>query len=274
MDTVIVSHEQVLRSAAFVGTLTLVAFWEAAAPRRVSTRPTAVRWIRNLALGVLSTLLPRWLFPILTVGTALLASERGWGLLNNVGVPTWLSIAVSMVVLDLIFYVEHRIFHSVPVLWRFHQVHHADLDLDLTTSLRLHPFESLAFTAINMAVVLTLGLPAAAVLAFETLVSATNLFTHGNVRLPSALDRVLRLVVVTPDMHRVHHSVLAVEGNKNFGSTLPIWDRLFNTYCAQPVASHEAMTIGLPEFRDPRSGALFRMLAHPFSRRAGGLLRS
>jgi len=269
MDTVLLSHEQVIRSVAFFGPLTLLAFWEAAAPRRTSTWPTAGRWLGNLALGVLSTLLLRWLSPILSVGAALLASERGWGLLNNVALPHWLSIAVSMVLLDVISYFAHRIFHAVAVLWRFHQVHHADLDLDLSTGLRFHPLESLAFAAINIAVVLMLGLPAAAVLAFETLVSATNLFTHGNVRLPFTLDRVLRLFVVTPDMHRVHHSVLAVEGNANFGNTVPLWDRLFGTYRAQPVAGHEAMTIGLPEFRDSRSGVLFWMLAHPFSRRAG-----
>jgi len=274
VNTVLLSHEQVIRSVAFFGLLTLLAFWEAAAPRRTSTWPTAGRWLDNLALGVLSTLLLRSLSPILTVGAALLASERGWGLLNNVALPHWLSIAVSMVILDVISYFAHRVFHAVAVLWRFHQVHHADLDLDLSTGLRFHPLESFAFTAINITVVLILGLPAAAVLAFETLVSATNLFTHGNVRLPLALDRVLRLFVVTPDMHRVHHSVLAVEGNTNFGNTVPLWDRLFGTYCAQPLAGHEAMTIGLPEFRDPRSGALFWMLAHPFSRRAGGLLRS
>jgi sterol desaturase/sphingolipid hydroxylase (fatty acid hydroxylase superfamily) len=274
VDTVLLNHEQVIRSAAFFGSLMLLAFWEAAAPRRTSMGPIAARWFGNLVLGILGTVLVRWLFPLLTVGVALLASERGWGLLNNLNVPRWLSVAVSMIVLDVIFYIEHRLFHAVPVLWRFHQVHHADLEYDLTTSLRFHPLEYLAFNAINMAIVFALGLSAVAVLAFEALVSATSIFTHSNVCLPIALDRVLRRFVVTPDMHRVHHSALAVEGNRNFGSILPLWDHLFGTYRARPAAGHEAMTIGLTEFRDRRCRALSWMLMHPFSRRAGGLLRT
>jgi sterol desaturase/sphingolipid hydroxylase (fatty acid hydroxylase superfamily) len=268
VDTALLSHEQTLRGTAFFGALVLLAFWEAAGPRRMSTRPTAIRWTGNQALGVLGTLLVRVLLPVLPIGIALLGSERGWGLLNRLEVPAWLSVGLTPIALDLTFYFEHRILHAVPVLWRFHQVHHADLDLDITTGLRFHPLEAVALTAVNMAIVLALGLPAAGVLVYEVLVSVANLFSHGNVELTIALDRVLRRLVVTPEMHRVHHSALAVEGNSNFGSMLPVWDRLFGTYRAEPAA-REAMTIGLTDFRDRRCRVLWWMLWHPFSRRAG-----
>jgi sterol desaturase/sphingolipid hydroxylase (fatty acid hydroxylase superfamily) len=274
VDTLLLANEEALRSAAFFATLTLLAFWEAAAPCRSPTAPMASRWFANLTLGVLTTLVLRWMFPILTVGMGVLAAERGWGLLNSLGTPAWLSIAVSMILLDLVFYLNHRLFHTVRVLWRVHEVHHADVDYDITTSLRFHPLEGVIMVTSNILVVLALGLPAVGVLAYELLVSATSLFTHGNVSLPVTVDRRLRRLVVTPDMHRVHHSSLALEGNKNFSSILSVWDRLFGSYCAQPVGGHEAMTIGLPTIRDSRSRAIFWMLAHPFSRRAGAVFRT
>jgi sterol desaturase/sphingolipid hydroxylase (fatty acid hydroxylase superfamily) len=274
VDTILLTNEEALRSAAFFGTLTLLAFWEAAAPCRRPTGPTAARWFGNLTLGVLTTLVLRWVFPILTVGMAVLAAERDWGLLNGLGTPVWLELVVSMIVLDLVFYVNHRLFHTVRVLWRVHEVHHADVDFDITTSLRFHPLEGVTVTTINILVVLALGLPAVGVLAYEVLVSSTSLFTHGNVSLPVTVDRRLRRFVVTPDMHRVHHSSLAIEGNKNFASILSLWDHLFGSYCAHPMGGHEAMTIGIPTIRDARSRAISWMLAHPFSRRAGAMLRT
>ena len=183
--------------------------------------------------------------------------------------PAWVGVVASVVLLDLAIYFQHVLFHAVPVLWRLHRMHHADLDFDVTTGLRFHPIEILLSMVIKLAVVAALGAPALAVLIFEVLLNATSMFNHGNVRIPAGLDRVLRWVVVTPDMHRVHHSILSRETNSNFGFNLPWWDRLFGTYRAQPAAGHEGMTIGIEQFRDPRELRLDRMLLQPFRGDAG-----
>ena len=196
------------------------------------------------------TLLVRILFPTTAVGLALLAEARGFGLFNVVALPAWVAVVASVVILDLAIYLQHVLFHAVPALWRLHRMHHADLEFDVTTGLRFHPIEILLSMLIKFAVVAALGAPALAVLIFEVLLNATSMFNHGNVRIPAGLDRVLRWLVVTPDMHRVHHSILSRETNSNFGFNLPWWDRLFGTYRAQPAAGHEAMTIGIEQFRD------------------------
>src|SRR6185369_7583676 len=221
-------------------------------------------WSGNLGLVALDTLLVRLLIPVGAVGLALLAQERGWGVLNNVSLPGWLAVVLAFLALDFVIYLQHVMFHAVPALWRLHMVHHADLDFDTTTGVRFHTLEILLSLGIKAAAVALLGAPALAVLVFEVALNATSLFNHGNVRLPAWLDRALRLVVVTPEMHRVHHSVIPRETNSNFGFNLPWWDRLFGTYRAQPAAGHEGMTIGIAQFRDPSELRLDRMLLQPF----------
>lgn len=266
----VLSHEPVVRFACFAGVLLLMALWEALAPRRRLTVRRPARWFSNLGLIVLDTLVVRFLAPLGALGVAVLAAQRGWGLFNNVALPGWLAVALSVVALDLAIYFQHLMFHAVPLLWRLHMVHHADLDFDATTGVRFHTLEILLSLLIKMAAVILLGAPAVAVVIFEVLLNATSLFNHGNVRLPAALDRVLRLVVVTPEMHRVHHSVRPRETNSNFGFNLPWWDYLFGTYRAQPADGHEGMTVGLAQFRDERvADRLHWMLLLPFVGRPG-----
>ena len=268
MTETILANEPLLRLAVFLSVLAAMAGWELAAPRRRQDIPRVLRWTNNLALVVVDTIILRLTFPILAVGLALIAQERGWGLFNALDLPLWLAVLLSILLLDLAIYVQHVLFHAVPGLWRLHRMHHADLEFDVTTGLRFHPVEIVLSMGIKLAVVAALGAPAVAVLLFEVLLNATALFNHANIRLPGGLDRVLRWFVVTPDMHRVHHSVIPSETNSNFGFNLPWWDRLLGTYRAQPKAGHDGMTIGIEQFRTPRDLWLDRMLVQPLRGRA------
>jgi sterol desaturase/sphingolipid hydroxylase (fatty acid hydroxylase superfamily) len=247
-----------------------MAAWEHLAPRRRQEVPRLVRWPNNLGIVVVDTLLVRLIFPTAAVGLALVAEAQGWGLFNALAAPWWVAVIGSLIVLDLAIYLQHVLFHAVPALWRLHRVHHADLEFDVTTGLRFHPVEILLSMGIKLAVVVALGPPAVAVLIFEVVLNATAMFNHGNVRLPAHVDRVLRCVVVTPDMHRVHHSVRPDETNSNFGFNLPWWDRLLGTYRAQPADGHEGMTIGIEQFRQARELWLDRMLIQPLRGPASG----
>jgi sterol desaturase/sphingolipid hydroxylase (fatty acid hydroxylase superfamily)/uncharacterized membrane protein YdjX (TVP38/TMEM64 family) len=262
-------YESAVRLGCFGGVLLLMALWEALAPRRRLTVGWPMRWFSNLGLVALDTLAARFLAPLGVVGVAVAAEARGWGLFHNVALPAWLAVALAVVALDLAIYLQHVMFHAVPLLWRLHMVHHADLDFDTTTGVRFHTLEILLSLGIKAAVVLLLGAPALAVLVFEVLLNATSLFNHGNVCLPAWLDRALRLVVVTPEMHRVHHSVHPRETNSNFGFNLPWWDYLFGTYKSQPSDGHEGMTVGLEQFRDEWVDRLHWMLLLPFIGRIG-----
>ena len=268
-ETIFAAEPQ-LRLGVFLGVLVIMALWELLAPRRRRDIPRVIRWSNNLALVVIDTIVLRLTFPILAVGLAIMAHERGWGLFNIVEVPAWVAVLASVILLDLVIYLQHVMFHAVPALWRLHRMHHADLDFDVTTGLRFHPIEIVLSMGIKLAMVLVLGPPAVAVLIFEVLLNATAMFNHSNVRLPLVVDRVLRLVMVTPDMHRVHHSILPEETNSNFGFNLPWWDRLLGTYKAQPAAGHDAMTIGIEQFRTPRDQWLDRMLVQPVKGPASG----
>lgn len=270
MTETILAIESNLRFAVFLGVLAAMALWEIAAPRRRREIPRVIRWTNNLALVMVDTAILRLTFPILAVGLAVMAEERGWGLFNNFDTPVWVSIVVSMLLLDLAIYLQHIMFHAVPGLWRFHRMHHADLDFDVTTGLRFHPIEILISMGIKLAAVAALGPPAAAVLLFEVLLNATALFNHANINLPRPIDRALRLFVVTPDMHRVHHSVDPIETNSNFGFNLPWWDRLLGTYRAQPAKGHHDMDIGIEQFRTRRDLWLDRMLIQPVRGPASG----
>ena len=269
MRTAIFAYEPYIRLAAFGGVFAMMALWEFLGPRREQAVGRVWRWPNNLGVVVVDTLLVRVLFPTTAVGLALLAEASGFGLFNALALPAWFAVLASVVILDFAIYLQHVLFHAVPALWRLHRMHHADLEFDVTTGLRFHPIEILLSMIIKLAVVASLGAPALAVLIFEVLLNATSMFNHSNVRIPLGLDRTLRWLVVTPDMHRVHHSILARETNSNFGFNLPWWDRLFGTYRAQPAAGHEAMTIGIEQFRDPRELGLDRMLIQPFRNEAG-----
>jgi sterol desaturase/sphingolipid hydroxylase (fatty acid hydroxylase superfamily) len=263
------SNEVVIRLGFFFGIFALMAIWEVLAPRRSLTTSKTVRWFSNLGITFLNPVVVRLVSPIMPVSMALLAQKSGWGLLNNFVLPYWLEVVVAVIVLDLVIYLQHVMFHTVPVLWRLHMMHHADLDFDVTTGLRFHPIEMILSMGIKLSVVVLIGPPAVAVLIFEVLLNATSMFNHGNIRLPSSVDRVLRFFVVTPDMHRVHHSVVIRETNSNFGFNLPWWDRLLGTYRDQPASGHEGMTIGLAQFRDAKRLTLPWMLALPFIGKPG-----
>ena len=219
---------------------------------------------------MLDTVLTRIIAPTGAVGFGLLAEAHGWGLFNVVALPAWIELVLALFLLDLAIYLQHRLFHYVPVLWRLHRMHHADLNVDVTTGARFHPVEILLSLGIKFIVIVVLGTPSLAVLLFEIALNATSMFNHSNVRVPPVIERVLRLLVVTPDMHRVHHSVVRRETDSNFGFNFPWWDRLFGTYRPQPEAGHQAMTLGIEQFRDPHELRLDRMLTQPFREDSGG----
>jgi sterol desaturase/sphingolipid hydroxylase (fatty acid hydroxylase superfamily) len=265
----LIEAEGTIRLAVFLSVLALMALWELAAPKRRLDIPRLVRWSNNLALVAIDTVLVRLLFPVLATGVAIWAEARGFGLIHLAGLGGTAAFVLGFLALDLAIWAQHRIFHAVPVLWRLHRMHHADLDFDVTTGLRFHPGEIILSMLVKMGIVALLGVPPLAVLAFEVVLNSTSLFNHGNVRLPARLEAILRLLVVTPDMHRVHHSAIPEETNSNFGFNLPWWDRLFGTYRRTPRLGHDGMTIGLNRFRDPSELRLDRMLLQPFRGREG-----
>jgi sterol desaturase/sphingolipid hydroxylase (fatty acid hydroxylase superfamily) len=261
----VMNNELSIRLGFFFGIFGVMALWEIFSPRRHLRASKAIRWANNLGLVVLNSLVLRLVFPAAAVGIAVFAKEQGWGLFNYVDAPFLLAILTSVVIMDFFIWLQHVMVHAIPVLWRLHRVHHADLDFDVTTGARFHTLEILLSMLIKFAVILLLGAPVLAVVIFEVILNATSMFNHANVRIPLHIDRFLRLIVVTPDMHRVHHSVEDDESNSNFGFNLPWWDRLFGTYRAQPRGGHEAMTIGIRTFREGKwCSWLPGMLAIPF----------
>ncbi|MBM3490400.1 MAG: sterol desaturase family protein [Alphaproteobacteria bacterium] len=258
------SDEPIIRLVAFLCVLAALSAWELRAPRRRLQFGRMRRWPSNLGLVLLNGALVRLLAPISAVGLAALLEERQWGLLALLELQPWLRLVLALVLLDLAIYLQHVLFHAIPALWRLHRMHHADLDFDLTTGLRFHPIEILLSFALKLFVVAALGPPVLAVLLFEVILNATSMFNHANGRLPDRLDAAFRWLVVTPDMHRLHHSVQPAETNSNFGFNLPWWDRLLGTYRAEPVGGHAGMTVGLSQFREPSELGLWRLLTQPF----------
>ncbi|MFZ1468906.1 MAG: sterol desaturase family protein [Paracoccaceae bacterium] len=254
---------EALRIGVALGMLAAMGLWELAAPQRRADMPRVLRWSNNLALVALDAAVVRLIFPLTLASFAAYAQTKGWGLLPLLGLPGWAVGLLAFLLLDLTIWAQHRVFHAIPVLWRLHRMHHADLDFDVTTGLRFHPVEIVLSTAIKLAVIAALGAPPLAVLSFEVVLNASSLFNHANIRLPAAIDRILRLIIVTPDMHRVHHSAIRAETDSNFGFNLPWWDRLFGTYRAQPAKGHQGMTIGLTSFRDERELWLDRLITQP-----------
>ncbi|WP_235071172.1 sterol desaturase family protein [Leptolyngbya sp. Heron Island J] len=239
--------------------------WEIIAPCRRLSAPRLMRWFSNIGLLILGTIILRAIFPIAAVGVAMFAEKQQWGLFYTLSIPYWQSIVLTIIGLDFTTYWQHVIFHSFPVLWQLHKVHHADLDFDVTTGFRFHPLEILLSMVGKILTILLLGTPVTAVLIFEVLLNATSMFNHGNVQLPSKLESLLRWIVVTPDMHRIHHSTITQETDSNFGFNLPWWDYLFGTYRPWPSVSHQKMAIGLTEYqKDLRVAQLQWMLVLPF----------
>jgi sterol desaturase/sphingolipid hydroxylase (fatty acid hydroxylase superfamily) len=266
----LLAHQDAVRLIAFAGVFLVMAAWEALAPRRTQIISRWLRWPNNIGVILVGVVLVRFVFPGAAVGAAAWAHGQGLGLFNRLALPEWISVAGSVLILDLAIYGQHVAFHAAAPLWRLHRMHHADLEIDVTTGTRFHPVEILLSMAIKMAIVVAIGAPAMAVVLFEVLLNATSMFNHSNVRVPDRLDRVLRYFLVTPDMHRVHHSIERRETDSNFGFNLPWWDRLFGTYRAQPTAGHDGMTIGIPQFRASGELRLDRMLMQPLRDNEGG----
>jgi len=263
-----IEQETFYRLAFFFGMLLCVGLWEWWAPRRQLSVNKALRWRNNLGLVFLNSVVLRWLQPVTAVALAAYLQQQQWGLLNLAVLPLPIALIIGVAVLDMAIYFQHRLFHAVPLLWQLHQVHHADLDIDVTTGLRFHPIEIMLSMLIKYGVILLVGPAALAVLIFEIVLNASAMFNHGNIRLPLGLDRLLRSIIVTPDMHRVHHSVYREEHDTNFGFFLSIWDRLFGSYQAQPRDGHTGMAIGIKHPRDPaHCSQLWHLLAMPFKRR-------
>ena len=269
MDCALLSNETTIRLSFFFGVFLLMAIWELLAPRRHQDIARIIRWPNNIGIVFLNTVLVRIVMPTTAVGLAQITHSAGWGLLQHLTLPPWLIFLLAIIVLDLVIYLQHVMFHAVPSLWRLHRMHHADLEFDVTTGSRFHPIEIILSMLLKLMIIAALGPPAVAVLVFEVILNALAMFNHANVRLPLIVDGVLRKIIVTPDMHRVHHSVLPHEANSNFGFNLSLWDRWLGTYRAQPEHGHENMTIGIDNFRTTRDLGLDRMLIQPFKDTTG-----
>jgi len=256
--------ELAIRVGGAAAVFAAMAIWEWYAPRRKLIAGRTPRWPGNLGILAIDIVAVRLLIPTAAVGVALIAADAGWGLFRLLGVPYWAALVAGVIVLDLVIYLQHVVFHHVPLLWRLHRMHHADIDIDVTTGLRFHPIEILLSMVIKMAAVAALGVPAVAVVIFEVLLNATAMFNHSNVALAPWLDRMARWIVVTPQMHQVHHSIEREETDSNFGFNLPWWDRLFGTYRAAPRAGEKGIVIGLPIFRDMAELRVMRLLTQPF----------
>ena len=265
IEAYILQREAMVRLGFFALVFITMLAWELLAPRRGPSVSKPLRWLNNLGLFALNTLVLRLLFPAAAVGIALSVGEMGWGLFNLLTLPFWFEVVAAVLLLDLAIYLQHILMHRVPLLWRLHRVHHADLDIDLTTGSRFHTIEIIVSMLIKAVVILLLGPALIAVLVFEVLLNGMAIFNHANVSLPPAVERVVRYLLVTPDMHRVHHSTVKRETDSNYGFNLSIWDRMFRTYIDQPEMGHDKMTIGIAEFRDAKQvDQLPGMLALPF----------
>lgn len=259
--------ESSLRLGVFLSVFVIMALAEWGLPKRDRTMMQGRRWVTNWGIVILDSVVTRLVMPILPIGVAIYATDQGWGLLNWLALPAWLSILLAFLILDFAIWLQHLLSHRIPLFWKLHKVHHVDRDIDVSTALRFHPLEILLSLIYKMVWVLVFGAPAIAVFLFEVVLNAAALFNHANVHLPETADRLLRLLVVTPDMHRVHHSNRPRETHSNFGFNLSIWDRIFRTYVAQPLDGHEGMTIGLDPYQDEKPSQFFWSLLLPFFRR-------
>lgn len=265
MNEFITQYESAVRLACFAAVLAGVMLWQWLKPKRAYSQSLPARWANNFGILIINTVVLRLVFPVAAVGAAFVAEDRGWGLFNHLAWPAWLEIIACVLALDALIYGQHVVFHKIPALWRIHRMHHVDLDFDVSTGLRFHPIEILISMGVKWLAVIILGAPALAVLIFEILLNAFPMFNHANAGLPEPVDRALRWLVVTPDMHRVHHSVIGEETNSNYGFNLSWWDRLCGTYRDRPARGHTGMDIGQSDWRRPEDCvAIWGMLRVPF----------
>lgn len=263
MTEFIFEYEGIIRIGSFLGLFALLTIWEIASPRRKLLELRTFRWINNIGLIVLSSVLVRFIFPTAAVGIGLIAEQNQWGILNYIDLPFALQFIIAFILMDFIIYFQHVIFHAIPLFWRFHRVHHSDLDCDVTTGLRFHPFEIVMSILIKFLAIITLGVPVITIVVFEIILNAASMFTHSNIKLPF-FEPILRWFIVTPDMHRVHHSVEEDETNSNFGFFISCWDRIFGTYTDKPREGHTEMGIGLSHFREPKWQDIRWLIYLPF----------
>lgn len=264
MGISLMEHEAIIRLGIFGGVFAALALWELGAPRRSLAAPKPRRWTTNWAITILDAIVVRLLFPAAAVGAAWDAAEQGWGVFHQLSWPSWLEVLVAVVLFDLLIYGQHVASHKIPILWRVHRVHHSDRDVDVTTAIRFHPIEIALSMLLKIGAVYVLGASALAVIIFEVLLNGCAMFNHANIKIRRPIDRILRLLIVTPDMHRVHHSIHHRETDANYGFNFPWWDRIFGTYINQPQDGHTGMTIGLREVQDERPTRLGWSLAFPF----------
>lgn len=265
MSELLSNHEAAIRITTFLGLLIVLIWSETRFPRRKLSQARIPRWRTNIGMVVLSSIMLRFLFPAAAIGVAHAVEQHHWGLLNYYNLPYWLQVVLAFVLLDLSVYFQHVIFHTLPLCWRFHRVHHTDIDCDVTTGVRFHPGEIILSMLIKFITISALGTPMLSVVVFEIALNATSMFTHANIRIPERLDHVLRWLIVTPDMHRVHHSTEENETNSNFGFNISLWDRIFGTYLDNSSAGQENMNLGLWEFREPKWASLRWLLYMPFT---------
>lgn len=242
------THEALIRFCIFAIVLAIMAAAEVWAPARARHFPRRKRWPLNLAITIFNSAMLRFAFPLLAVGVALWAEVRGLGLFTWLGLPGWARFAAGLLILDLTIYAQHLVMHRVPILWRFHRVHHTDRDVDVTTALRFHPGEIALSMGLKMGFVVAFSIPASAVVVFEVILNAMAMFNHANIHLPRRLEPIVRALLVTPDMHRIHHSTQRTETDSNYGFNLSLWDRVFGTYCANP--SQANFVIGLSAYQN------------------------
>jgi len=261
--------EGAIRISLFILVFIAIAYWERRRPRRDTATHRKNRWLSNIALTLINTLTIRLVFPMAAVGMAFFAEQNQLGLLNIINLPMSISILASIIFLDLFIYFQHVLFHAVPALWRLHMVHHTDTDYDLTTGFRFHPIEIVLSMGLKSLAILAIGPPIIAVLVFEILLSSCAMFNHGNIKLPEKVDAILRRIIVTPDMHRVHHSPIKMETNSNFGFNLSIWDKLFGTYTQNTLSNQRTMPIGLENYQQPKNLNFFQLLKLPFTAKTG-----
>lgn len=260
------TKDVIIRFGIFLGLFALFAIIESLSPRRKRVHSRRNRWVTNWGISIINALslnVMAWAIPLLAVGAAIDASSKGWGLFNMLGWPSWVEITLTVLILDFAIWAQHLITHKIPLLWRLHRVHHADRDMDVTTAIRFHPIEILLSMLLKITLVYLIGPAALAVILFEVILNGTAMFNHANIRLPLGIDRIVRLILVTPDMHRVHHSDIRAEHDSNYGFSLSVWDRIFGTYIAQPLAGHDDMTVGL-KWQDDRPAKLGWSLKLPF----------
>lgn len=264
MEIWILEYESLIRLSFFAGIFVIIGLWEIIAPRRPLNYSKPVRWYSNIGIVFINNIIVRLLFPVLASGLAAMCYEKGWGILNNYEIPSIIGFTAALLMMDGAIYIQHVLFHTLPLLSRFHGMHHTDMDLDVSSGARFHPVEIVVSMLIKLSVISIIGPSVLSVIIFEIGLNMGSMFNHGNIYIPVKIDKILRYFVVTPDMHRVHHSIIRSETNTNYGFNFPWWDRLFGTYCAQPKEGHDGMTIGIPKFRNPQNLHLYKMLLQPF----------